>query len=213
MITRVIAACGAHRASVLLATCVAVVIVATASVTSVAHADVFVYTTFLDGPSEFPPNAVPGTGTARVEYDDEAHSMRVIASFQDLTGTTTAAHIHAPIPDPPSNPTAGVATQLPSFSGFPIGVTSGAMDTMFDLTLASSWNPSYVTNNGGSPATAEVAFFTAMNDGRAYFNIHSNFDTSGEIRGFFALIPEPISLVLLVTGVATIGAWRRFRSP
>lgn len=57
-----------------------------------AHAVVF--TAPLDGPSEFPPVPSPATGFALVEFDILAHTLHVVASFGDLIGTTTAAHIH-----------------------------------------------------------------------------------------------------------------------
>jgi hypothetical protein len=174
-----------------------------------ANADVFVFQTALDGPSEFPPNASPGTGFARVDYDNVAHTMRVQANFTGLLGTTTAAHIHSPIPLV-GDPVASVATQTPSFSGFPLGVTNGSMDTTFDLTMASSWNASYIAANGGTPAGAEAAFFTEMTAGRSYFNIHTGQFPAGEIRGFLALIPEPSSLALAGLGLlAAIAARRR----
>jgi hypothetical protein len=169
---------------------------------SSANAALLVYTTFLDGPSESPPNASPGTGTARVDYDPNNHSMRVRADFADLIGTTTQAHIHAPTAVPLSG-TAGVATQVPSFSGFPLGVTAGSMDTTFDLTLAGSWNPAYVTANGGTAAGAETALAAALAAGKSYFNIHSTVEPGGEIRGFLQLIPEPTTVSLASAGVAT----------
>jgi hypothetical protein len=174
-----------------------------------ANAAVFVFQANLDGPSEFPPNPSPGTGFAQVDYDDVARTMRVQANFTGLLGNTTAAHIHSPIPLV-GNPLASVATQTPSFSGFPLGVTSGSMDTTFDLTMASSWNAPYIAANGGTPAGAEAAFFTQMTDGRSYFNIHTTNTTGGEIRGFFALIPEPSTLALAGIGLAgAISAARR----
>lgn len=172
--------------------------------TSGVQAQVLTYFANLDGPSESPPNASPGIGTAQVDYDPAAHTMRVQASFSGLTGTTTAAHIHAATATPGTG-TAGVATQTPSFSGFPLGVTAGSMDTTFDLTLASSWNAAYITANGGTPATAEAAFASALAGGRAYFNIHSTTFGGGEIRGFLT-VPEPGSLAL--AGVGALGAVR-----
>lgn len=171
-----------------------------------------IYTALMDGPSESPPNASPGTGTATVYFELGAQTMRIVADFTGLTGTTTAAHIHAATPVPFAG-TAGVATQTPSFSGFPLGVTTGTMDTIFDMTSASSWNPTFITINGGTPAGAEAAFLTAMFEGRAYFNIHSSTFPGGEIRGFFVAVPEPSTIALVSLGV--VGAagywWNRRR--
>lgn len=176
---------------------------------SPAHAAVLTFTTSMDGPSEFPANPSLGTGTAQVDYDNVAHTMRVRANFTGLSGTTSAAHIHSPIPNSAGEPLAGVATQTPSFSGFPLGVTSGSMDTTFDLTLAGSWNAAYVSANGGTPASAEAAFFSQMTQGKAYFNIHSSFRGGGEIRGFFALIPEPGAFTLLTVASVALQQIRR----
>ena len=191
--------------------CVSAVVFVMLGTLSAANADVFIYTALMDGPSESPPNASPGTGMARVDYDNVAHTMRVKASFADLIGTTTMAHIHAPTAAPLTG-TAGVATQTPFFSGFPIGVTSGSMDTTFDLTLAGSWNPAYVTANGGTTAGAEAAFATALSQGRSYYNIHTTFAGGGEIRGFLRLIPEPATAGLASTVLATTLLFARKRT-
>jgi hypothetical protein len=96
------------------------------------------YTTALDGASETPPVASPGTGSATVTIDTVAHTLSVQVTFADLVGTTTVAHIHCCVA-PPNN--AGVATALPTFPGFPAGVTAGSYDETFDLTMAASFNP------------------------------------------------------------------------
>lgn len=157
------------------------------AVASSAHAAVVSYQVTLDGPSESPANASLGIGIAQVDVDATAHTMRVqIFAFSGLSGTTTACHIHAPTTTALTG-TAGVATTTPYFAGFPIGVTSGSYSNLLDMTLASSYNPSYVTANGGTTATAEVALFAAIAAGKAYLNIHSSVYGGGEIRGF--LIP------------------------
>jgi hypothetical protein len=162
-----------------------------------AQADLVIFTANLDGPSEAPPNASPGIGFAQIDWDTTAHTMRVQASFSGLLGTTTAAHIHASTAAPFAG-TAGVATQTPSFSSFPLGVTAGAMDQTFDLTQASSFSAAFLAANGGTPAGAEAALFSAASSGRAYFNIHSTVFGAGEIRGF--LVPVPGSAIVLAAG-------------
>jgi hypothetical protein len=164
-----------------------------------AQAQTIVYNTTLTGPNEFPPNASPGTGFAEVGVNLVTHVLTVHADFSGLTGTTTAAHVHAPT-DAARSGTAGVATETPYFSGFPIGVTSGTFDGIFDMTQSQTWNPSYVTANGGTNAGAEAAFAQALADGKAYFNIHSTTFPGGEIRGFLVLVPEPGTIGLFAIG-------------
>jgi CHRD domain/PEP-CTERM motif len=187
---------------------------AVALVATPALAVVTVYQAALSGPAEGPPNASPGTGIAEVTYNTVAHSLHVHVSFSGLTGTTTASHIHAPslsnvLPDPP-NPTFGVATTTPTFAGFPLGVTSGAYDNTLDLTLASSWNPSYITANGGTTATAEAQLALTLSQTRTYLNIHTSTFGGGEIRGFLTrVVPEPGTLGVAAVAMLALTAARR----
>ncbi len=170
------------------------------------------YEAFLDGPSESPANASPGTGYATVTIDPVAHTMSVTANFADLLGTTTASHIHVINGPGDSNTldTLGpVATVVPSFPNFPLGVTSGNFNDSFDTSFGSSFNPSWVTANGGSVPLSESELFAAIADGRAYLNIHTSLFQSGEIRGFFRAVPAPGSAALL--GLGLIAAARRRR--
>jgi hypothetical protein len=153
------------------------------------------YTANLDGPTE--PSISTGTGFAQVTFDLPTHMLTVHIDFTGLTTGTTASHIHAPTTTPFSG-TASVATQTPTFSGFPLGVTSGTYDNVFDMTLTSTWNSSYVTANGGTAAGAEAAFGQALADGKAYVNIHTTMFPGGEIRGF--LVPEPATISLIAIG-------------
>ena len=157
---------------------------------SAANAAVISYVANLNGPSESPPNASPGTGSTQVDYDNVAHTLHVHVTFSGLVGTTTASHIHAPTATPGTG-TAGVATTTPTFAGFPSGVSSGIYDNTLDLTLASSYNPSYMSANGGTPASAEAALTAAIAAGKAYWNIHTNSFPGGEIRGFLIELSTP----------------------
>jgi hypothetical protein len=153
----------------------------------------------LSGAAENPPNTSTGTGFTTAIYDPDALTLRVIATFSDLVAPVTVAHIHCCV-NPPGN--VGVATPVPTFPGFPAGVMAGDYDNTLDLTLASSFNPAFVTGlGGGSIEGARMALIEGMIDGRAYLNIHSTTYPGGEIRGFYEVVPEPGTYVLLGTGL------------
>ena len=159
-----------------------------------------------------------GSGTALAVIDATANTMRVVVNFAGLSGNATVAHIHAPTTTAFTG-TAGVATTTPSFPGFPSGVTSGSYDQIFDMTLASSYRANFITANGGTTAGAETALFTAIADGKAYFNVHSSSFAGGEIRGFFVPFAVPeidpttgSSALSLVAGVLAMIEQRRRRT-
>ncbi len=144
-----------------------------------------------------------------MKYDNVLHTLFIDLTFSGLTGMTTASHIHAATAVPGTG-TAGVATTTPYFTGFPIGVTSGSFTTTLDLTSASSYNPSYVTANGGTTATAEAALASAIAADESYLNIHTSAFPGGEIRGFLVAVPEPSGMALFGLGGALL-AWRARR--
>jgi hypothetical protein len=178
-----------------------------------AHGASFVFTAHLSGAAESPPVESPGTGFTTVTYNSVLHTLRVEANFSGLIGSTTVAHIHAPTAFAGEG-TIGVATQLPTFSGFPAGVTSGIYDATFDLTEASSFSPSFLTNHGGGdPTAAETALVAALLEGKGYLNIHTTFAPGGEIRGFLApSVPEPgmgLAGAVALLGLIGVNRWRR----
>ena len=193
-------------------------IAAVLSVASAAAATIPL-SAILSPANEVPPTASTGSGTAILDLDVAAHTLRVQIAFSGLVPTappgapvgTTAAHIHCCLPSPfATGVNAGVATTTPTFLGFPLGVLAGTYDNTLNLTLASSYNPAFVTLVGGL-ANAETSLVNGLLGGLTYLNVHSSAFPGGEIRGFVVQIPEPEAYVLLLAGLAIIGISMRKR--
>jgi hypothetical protein len=184
----------------------------TAFLGQAAHGAVFEYTAGLSGANEPPtPTASPGTGFADVFFNDVAMTLEVKVGFSGLVGTTTASHIHAPTAAPGSG-SAGVATTTPTFPNFPLGVTSGTYDQTLDLTSLSSYNPAFVTANGGTATGAEAALVNALNAGKSYLNIHTTLFPSGEISGYLAPVPDQATTGALLGGALCLMVCLRART-
>jgi hypothetical protein len=175
-----------------------------------ASASIVIYDAPL-GNFENPPSGSTATGFAEVTIDTVASTMEVNVTFSGLLAPNTASHIHCCIA-PGLNTI--VATTTPTFTGFPSGVTSGSYDHIFDLTSATSYNPAFVTANGGTVASAEATLLAGLAAGDAYLNIHTTSFPGGEIRGFLRAVPEPSTWAMMLLGFAGVGfmAYRRRKS-
>lgn len=179
--------------------CISAFVLAVAGASSAAP---ITFTGLLSGANESPATNSPGMGSSVVTYDSATHMLSVDVFFSGLEAGTTASHIHCCVLP---NGNATVATTVPTFPDFPLGVTSGSYMNTLDLTLASSFNPAFIASNGGTPASAEAALAAGLDGGMAYLNIHTTAFPGGEVRSFLQATPEPASGMLAV--VALTGFW------
>ena len=140
-----------------------------------ARASLLLFHVDLSGANEVPPTGSPATGFANLTLDTVTNDLTGHIEFSGLLAGTSAAHIHCCLATPFGPGNVGVATLVPAFPNFPIGVTSGVDDFVLDLDLASSYNPAFIS---GSPfwatlAAAEAAFINGLETGRTYLNIHT----------------------------------------
>ncbi len=178
----------------------------------VAFAEVTYYRATMSGPAEATPNASPGYGVATIIIDDVAMTMSMSIPFFDLLGTTSAAHLHCCTAAPLTG-IAGVATAVPNFPGFPTGVSTGLYEQTFNLNDAASYNPTFITNNGGTAASAAAVLLGGIAGNQSYLNIHTDLYPGGEIRGFLVAspVPEPEAWAMMMLGLAGLGLGLRKR--
>ncbi|WP_150051405.1 MULTISPECIES: CHRD domain-containing protein [Methylomonas] len=171
-----------------------------------------VYDFELSGAAEVPSVSTPATGSGSVSFDLDLKTMRIQMTFDNLTGTTTAAHIHC-CTLPGSN--TGVATITPTFTGFPLGVSSGNYDFTYDLTQTASYSAGFLAANGGTADGAMAALLTGADNGLAYFNLHTSTFGGGEIRGWLqpAAVPLPAAAWLFAGGLIGLLPLRTGKRP
>ena len=169
-----------------------------------------------NGASESPAQSTNGVGDGTVIYDNVAHVggldylFRLERKRDADTFPRTDDHFRSAGAGPKSRHCRerrgydrhrGRQSQP---AGFSSDVTSGTYNATLDLTQQGTYNTTYFSNNGGTPASAEAAFISALQAGKVYENIHTTSVPGGEIRGFPALVPEPTTAAVAAIGTCML---------
>lgn len=169
-----------------------------------ANAALTVFTGIFSGANEVPPRVTPGTGFGTAIYDDVASTLAVSIDFAGLLSPTRDGHIHC-CTTPDMNVTVAIGFTP---TGFPIGVTEGSYDNVFNLLDSGIYTAGFLAAGGGTAIGARDRLVNGLEDGLAYFNIHTNLFPGGEIRANL-VVPAPAALALFGLGVVALGASRR----
>ncbi len=169
---------------------------------SASQADILTFTANLTGSQEVPGVSTNGFGDGFLQIDTATLAYSGYVRWQGLTGTPTDSHIHVGVPGTSgsviygygvANTVADGAYTKKTFSG-----------TLIDKNPA---NPGGSGTSGLQTPTQQISnWFLA---GKTYFNVHTSFVPSGEIRGQITPVPEPASMAAL--GLGALGLLRRRR--
>lgn len=175
---------------------------------AVPASGVTIFSTTLNSLNERPvPVESPGSGTGLLTLATDQNRFTVQLNYSNLSSNAVAAHVHC---------CSTAAASAPVAIGFTVpGGLTGIVTGTFDLTQASTYTAAFLTANGGTAASARSTFVTGLNGGLAYFNVHTQSNPGGEIRGQLSAagaVPEPASWALMITGFALVGGTLRRRT-
>lgn len=124
-----------------------------ASASASAHADVVALKANLQPSSEVPPRVSKGHGTLDATFNTDSRQLTWTATYADLSGPVTMAHFHGPAP---------------------VGQNAKVQVPVDKQSLASPMK---------GQATLTEQQVTDLMAGQWYFNIHTQENPTGELRG------------------------------
>jgi hypothetical protein len=152
----------------------------------------------------------PGTGEGIFRYDAGTETLDYEISWRDLEGGLIELHVHGPAEAEVSNP-----NHLFEIFNTVQNILDAGLDRFEDTVSGSiqlDRSAATCTDEPGDTTVAAPGAFVCFVEERAYVNVHTEVDPTGEIRGNLRLVPEPGGwLVQLPALLAAAGA-RRLRA-
>jgi len=154
------------------------------TLSGVAHADdgnrdgALEFKTRLTAAQEVPENPSDATGELEVEFDKGFTQLEFELRIRNTTGTITRAHFHCALPGENGPIAFGIFDPGP----LPVPVNAQELKVKGFLTNA-DFNEVDCIPNIGRPVNNLAALALAMREGLIYANVHTSFQTGGEIRG------------------------------
>lgn len=195
----------ARRSAIIATITLAAVVAIPASATTV-------FTTQLGSLNQVPAQESSASGNGTLTLATDQNSFTILINYTSLSSAIQGAHVHCCV-NAKGNAPVAVAFTLPD--GNP---EMGKITGTYDLTMASTYTPGFLSAYGGTAAGARTAFLNGLDSGLVYINVHSVVYPSGEIRGQLpaaggvGAVPEPASWALMITGFVLVGATMRRRA-
>lgn len=164
----------------------AVVVMIAAVGSTSAHAQTR-FTAFLNGAQEAPPVVTPAFGNGTVLLNAARTQITINLTYQGLLAPITVAHIH--------NGAFGI--------GGPV-----ILDIRNLITTSADLRSGTILNGLLNVTTEQANILLA---GNGYFNIHTELNRGGEIRGQINVVPEPSTYLLMATGLGGLMFFARRR--
>jgi hypothetical protein len=155
----------------------------------------------------------PATGEGILRYDARTQELAYEISWLGLEGGLTKLHVHGPADSATSNP-----NHLFEIFNTVQDIENAGVDRFADAVFGSiqlDRSAAACTDEPGSETVAAPGAFPCFLEERAYVNVHTEVDPTGEIRGNLLLVPEPLGWLPQLSallGVAYAGR-RRARRP
>ncbi len=163
------------------------------------------FSTTLSSANETVPNPSTATGSGTLLLSTSQTSIDVFLNWAGLTGPATGGHVHC---------CAFQGANAPVAIDFgPSATATGSLTRTYDLTLLATYTTAFVTASGGTAAGAQAAFVAGLLGGKAYYNVHTQTNPGGEIRGQLAAtaVPEAATWGMMIAGMGITGAALRRR--